>query len=179
MSDLVRLIIEVCQLVWPFRLVHQWEHGAYYVCGRFWRVVKAGVYPVVPWFMDVKTVSTAEAIFGTGRQDITLSDGRTLSFAATAKAHVVDANLALNSIDDIQTSSQEILSSVLADKLAEVDAERLSHDRRGRLFASLRAAVAAEAALHGVEITNVRFTSFVLNPKTIRLLIDQTSVANW
>lgn len=180
MGDFIRSLVEIGQFLWPFRMVHEWEGGGYYLFGKWWKEVGPGVYPIIPWFMDVKVLSKAEAIFGTGRQDITLSDGRTLSFAATAKAHIVDMNLAFNSIDDVETSSQEILSSVLADMLAsEVDSSRLDASRRKRLMNTLRQAVAEEARLHGVEISTVRFTSFVVNPKTIRLLIDQMPISVW
>lgn len=167
------------QFIWPFRIVEEWERAGYYVCGRWWKEMGPGLKVVVPWFCTVRTVATVDAIVGTGRQDITLADGRTLSFAATAKAKVVDVNLALNSVDDYHETMQELLASVLADKIAQVDADRLSPEKRGRLFSDLRRWVSEEAGVYGIEISNVRFTSFVLNPKTLRLLIDQQMVAAW
>lgn len=179
MGELVKLIIDALQFAWPFRRVLQWERGGYLVCGRWWKEVGPGVYLVVPWFMDVTEISVAEAICGTARQDITLSDGSMLSFSATCTARVVDVKLAICSVDEYQTTTQELLASVLADKLAEVDAARLAHDKRGRLFADLKRWVAEEARGYGVEVSKVRFTSFVTNVKTHRLLIDQASPPVW
>lgn len=179
MGELVRLVIEIVQLLFPFRMVKQWERAGYYVFGRWWREIGPGVYLVIPWFFDVHQVSVAEAICGTGRQDITLSDGSTLSFSATCTARVCDVKLAINAVDEYQSTTQELLSSVLADKLAEVDAERLSPQKRGRLFADLKRWVAEEAAKYGIEVSRVRFTSFVLNIKVHRLLIDQGTPMNW
>jgi hypothetical protein len=43
----------------------------------------------------------------------------------------------------------------------------------------LQRQLAKEAAEFGIEITKLRFTSFVLNVRTIRLLMDQDHIAGW
>lgn len=179
MGELVRLLVEIVTLVWPFRTVDEWERGGYYVCGRWWREVGPGVKLVVPWFCDVITVSMVPAIIGTGRQDITLSDGSTLSFSATAQVRVTDVKLALNSVDQYQESAQELLSSVLAAELADVAVERMNPERRSRLFKTLENAVQKEAEAFGLEFSKIRFTSFVQNVRTYRLLMDQSMAVGW
>ncbi len=179
MGELMRLIVDSIAYLWPFRIVRAWERAGYLVCGRWWKEVGPGLYLVVPFFMDVHSVSVAEAICGTQRQDITLSDGSTLSFQATCTAKIVDVRKAVCSVDDFASTTQELLASVLADKLAEVDADRLSPQKRTRLFSDLKRWVAEEAAGYGVEVSKVRFVSFVTNIKTHRLLIDQSSAAVW
>lgn len=172
------LIIKVIELLWPFRIVAEYEEACYYRCGHFWKVVGPGCYMVIPWFFTLIEASTQSAIISTGRCDITLSDGRTLSFDATAWARVADTAKAINTVDDYKETSQEILASVLSDKLGEVDTDRLSASKRGRLFSDLRRWVADEAIEKGIEISKVRFKSFVLPPRTYRLLIDQGSPAS-
>lgn len=179
MSDFLRLLLDSIQYLWPFRMVRQWERGGYYVCGRWWRDIGPGVYPVVPWFTEVTETSVVEAIVGTGRQDITLSDGSMLSFTATATVQVIDVRLALNAVDSYTETMQELLGSVLAEKLAEVDAVRLTPEKRGRLFADLRRWVAEEALPYGIEVRKVRFTSFITNAKAHRLIIDQNAPVVW
>ncbi len=179
MTEFLRLLLDAIAYVWPLRIVREWERGGYYVLGRWKREVGPGMYPVLPWFTEVTETSVAEAIVGTGRQDITLSDGSMLSFAATATVGVVDVRLALNAVDSYTETMQELLASVLADKLAEVDAARLAPEKRARLFADLRRWVAAEALAYGIEVRTVRFTSFIVNAKAHRLIIDQNTVANW
>lgn len=179
MSDFLRLLLDAIAYIWPLRIVKEWERGGYLVCGRWRREVGPGLYPVVPWFTEVMELSVAEAIVGTGRQDITLSDGSTLSFSATATVGVCDIKLALTAVDSVTETTQELLASVLADKLAEVDAARLTPEKRGRLFADLKRWVATEAALYGIEVRTVRFTSFLLNTKAHRLIIDQQQAVNW
>ncbi len=179
MGDLFRLVIDSIAYCWPFRLVRQWERAGYLVCGRWWKEVGPGVYLVIPFFMDVHVVSVAEAICGTQRLDVTLSNGSTLSFQATCTARVSDVRKAICNVDDFASTTQELLASVLADKLADVDADRLAPNKRGRLFADLKRWVAEEAATYGVDVSRVRFTSFVLTARTYRLLVDQSSAAVW
>ena len=179
MGELFKLFLESIQFLWPLRMVEQWESGGYYIFGRWYWTLKPGMYPIVPWFCDVKTVSMAEAIVGTGRLDITLQNGSVLSFAATATAKVIDPFLAINTVDEYQETIRELLSSVLAEKLASVDADRLTPEKRGRLFSDLKGWVAKEALEYGVDVKKVRFTSLLTNVKSHRLLIDQTSTAAW
>jgi regulator of protease activity HflC (stomatin/prohibitin superfamily) len=179
LSDLVKGLMDFLGALWPWQIVQEWERGAYYVCGRYKGEVGPGAHLVLPWFMTLLTVPIQPAIVGTPRCDITLADGRSLSFQATAKVRVVDINRALNGVDQYQESTQELLQSVLAEKLAEIDPERLEASRRGRLIASLVGWVSAEAAEFGVEIEAVRFTTFVVQPRTYRLLSDDAPSIAW
>jgi regulator of protease activity HflC (stomatin/prohibitin superfamily) len=179
-GEFLRVLLDSIAYLWPFRLVQQWEQGAYYLCGRYWREVGPGVpWPVVPWFMEVRTVSIAAAPVGTPRIDITLKDGRQLSCAATVVCRVIDFHLAVNTVDDYRESTQELIASVLAEKLVEVEPSRLESGARGRLLTDLQKWVGAELAKYGIEVSRLSFTSFVLAPRTYRLLTDPGTVANW
>lgn len=178
-GDFFRLIQQWIEFLWPFAMVREWETGGYYVCGRFWKTVGPGVYPVVPWFTDIVQFSKATAIVGTPRLDITLKDGTLLSFAASATVRMVDFNLAVNTVEDFRETTQELIAAALAEKLAEADPGRLDPESRGRLFAALRGAVQREAAEFGIEVSKLRFTTFVVNPRTYRLLTGGDAVASW
>lgn len=179
MSEFLRVLLEFIEFLWPLRRVEQWELGGYYVFGRWWKKVGPGVWPIIPWFLDVKTVSVAEAIVGTGRLDITLADKSMLSFAATATVQVTDIYAALNLVDAYHETMQELLASVLAEKLASVDPTRMEPEGRGRLASDLKRWVATEAEQYGIEVKKVRFTSFIVNAKAHRLIIDQNQIASW
>ena len=179
MGDLVQLIIDVIKFVWPFRLVNQWESGGYYIFGKWHHAVGPGIYLVIPFFMEVHTISIAEAIVGTGRLDITLTNDHTLSFAATANVVVENVELALNVVDNPHQTASELIKSVLAEQLAEIDPDRLRPRRRGNLFKELQEKVEAEAEKFGIRVKKIRFTSFVLNVKTYRLLMDQQQAESW
>lgn len=179
MGDLVRLVIEIVQLIWPFRVVRQWERGGYLMCGLWRFEVGPGLYPVIPWFFDVHEVSIATAYCGTARQDITLADGTALSFAAIAKVRVVRVRDAVVNVDEFRTSTQEVLAGVLADRLANVDADRFEPEKRKRLCSDLKRWVQEETDKFGVEVEDVWFTSFVLRPRLYRFLIDQAIPPQW
>jgi hypothetical protein len=74
-SELLGILVQIWNVIWPFQIVAQWEQGNYYVFGRYWKTVGPGLYPVVPWFFKIIDVSVARGIVGTGRQDITTADG--------------------------------------------------------------------------------------------------------
>lgn len=178
-ESLFGFVRDTIQFIWPFRIVEQWERAGYYVCGHWWREMGPGLKAVVPWFCEVRNVSVQAHPVTTGRMDITLSDGSTLSFDATANMRVTDVNLALNAIDDCHHSTSTIVAAVLAGKLAEVDAARVAPDKRGRLFSDLHRWVNEETQEFGVAVEKIRFNSFVLNIRTYRLLTDSSVVASF
>jgi regulator of protease activity HflC (stomatin/prohibitin superfamily) len=179
MGDFVRLIIDTIQFAWPFRTVERWERALYVVCGRWIWEVGPGVYPILWFFCRVIPVSMADAVLGTPRLDVTLTDGSVLSLQAMATVRVKDATKAITAVDEYATTTQELLAAVVSDKLAEVNAERLEPEKRRRLLADLRRWVSEETEPYGVEIVAVRFSSFVLRARVHRLLIDQASPAVW
>jgi len=179
LAELLGIIVEITKLLWPFHMIHTWERGAYYVFGRYWKTLGPGTYPVIPWFFHVENINISRGIVGTGRKDITTSDGGTLSFEASAPVWVRDPEVALNTVDEYRETAQELFASILAEKLADVAATRLAPEGRGRLVADLGRWVQEEAREYGMEFGRVRFLSFVRNAKTVRLLMDQNTIANW
>jgi len=179
MSDFIRFLLDSVKFLWPFRIVHQWEVGGYYLRGKFWRTVGPGLYFMLPWFTDIIVVSVAPIIVETGRQDITLQDGKVLSFSASAVCRVVDFDKAVNRVDKYHVSTLALIQSVLADRLARVDTARVEPEARGRLLSDLQRWVQQEAEEFGVEVSKIRFTSFITNMRLHRLLMDGSPNAVW
>lgn len=179
MADFFRLFLDTLQFIWPMRRVEQWEGGVRFWCGRFVRVVGPGVYGVLPWWGEVTTVSMAESIVGTGRQDITTRDGSLLSFAATCPMKVVNPYKALVNVDGYQETAQEALMSVLSAALVKEETAELSPRARAGLMKRLSNEVRAKVSEYGIESGEVSFVSFVTNMKAHRLLIDQHAIASY
>lgn len=179
MGDFLRLLLDSIQYLWPLRRVEQWEVGQYFIFGRAKILVGPGIWPIIPWFIEVKSRSAVFGIVRANRQDITLKDGTWLSFSASSVMRIADLNLALNSIDQYEETAQETLEAVLADKLSQVDADRLAPEKRGRLLADLTRWVAEEVAPFGIEAHKVRFVTFVHKPRIFRLLGDTQAYNSW
>lgn len=165
--------------LWPFRRVKLYERALYTVCGRWQWEIGPGVYAVVPWFCEVDAEPMTKGIVGTPRIDITLKDGRLLCCAASAVVRVVDLRKAINNVDHFMESAQELLHAVIADKLSDVEADRLDPAGRRRLLSDLKRWVNEQAADFGVEFDQLRFTTFVMNPRPYRVLSDGAPVASW
>lgn len=187
MGEFLRVLIECIEFIWPFRVVDQWQRGGFYICGRWWsgpggrwtNGMPPGLKVIVPWFLHVETVDVAPTLQSAGRQDITLKDGSTLSFSATATLRVVDIYKALNEVEHYKDAVRELVGSYLAERLANMDVEKFEPSKRSATMRQLRDGLAAEASEFGVEITKLRFTSFVLRARTYRLLMDQDHQVPW
>ncbi len=172
MGDLLRVLLDSIAYVWPLKRCNLWERALYIACGRWKFEVGPGLYLVPPFFCELHALSMAWDVQHLARHDITTRDGRGLSFEAVATMRISNLQKALLLVHDYERSTEEMVGSLLAEKLAEIEPERLLPDRRSRLVNSLVGWVQDEAAAFGVEVSRIRFSSFVLNARTVRLLVD-------
>ena len=179
MSDFFRLLGEWIAFLWPLKKVDQWERGLRYRFGRYRRELSPGIYWATPWFAEIKAESVVPGIIQTPRLDLTLQDGTMVTVQLSATVRVVDLDKALNSVDAYMETAQELITAILAERLAEVDAQRLQPEKRPRLVSDLRRWLDQEAAEFGIAVTKPRFTTFVVNPRPFRLLGDNASAADW
>lgn len=177
MSDIIRILIDVVQFLWPFRLVHQWQQGVYYICGRQMWTVGVGCWPVIPFFMDVATVNMVPAVYSTPLQTITVRDGRALTFSATLTVQVVDAGKALNSLDNWPETTVELVSGLLSSGLADAEVVRFdpARGKRDRLLDDLRKEADETMLVYGVTIIGLRLNNFAF-VKTFRLMAESATI---
>jgi regulator of protease activity HflC (stomatin/prohibitin superfamily) len=177
LGDILRAVLDILTLLWPFRVVMQWQRGVRYVCGRYWSTLGPGTYLNLPFFMSIHPVSAVKSTWGTPLQTITLRDGKALSFSAMATIRVVDPNLALNSVEEWPETTMETVSGVLADRLAEADVGDFEpqYKRRQKMIETLRAEVNKETLRHGVEVEAIRFNNFMIGVRVYRLLQDRAT----
>jgi regulator of protease activity HflC (stomatin/prohibitin superfamily) len=180
MTELARFLIELLTTLWPLREVQAWSKGVRFWLNRPVAVLSPGVHWVVPYFGDVRDVSVVPAVITTPLSTITLGDGATCTYSLSATIAVTDPQAALCEIDDYMETSQELITSIPAEALADMDVGRLAPEARGRLLASLRTRVNTELRRYGMEVSALRFTNFALNLRTYRLLTDSSGLpAKW
>lgn len=177
MGDLFRILIDIFQYLWPFREVEGWERGIYTVLGKPWRGVGPGRWPVVPYFMNVHAVSVVPGIVRTPLQFVTLSNGSVASFSASAVVQVEDPRTAIFAVDDYGETTQELISAVLSQELAEVDPDRFSTARkRKNLLDELGRTLDGLTLAYGIRVKALRFNNFALNLRLFRLVQDSATV---
>jgi hypothetical protein len=177
MGDLVQLVLDALQYAWPFREVEGWQRGVYTVLGSAWREVGPGRWPVIPYFMDVRAISVVSGVVRTPLQFVTLSNGEVASFSASATVQVEDARAAIFEVDDYSETTQELISAVLSQELAEVDPERFGTARRRKnLLDELGHRLDVQTVTFGVRVTALRFNNFAIGIRLFRLVQDSATL---
>jgi hypothetical protein len=151
MKDFVQLIAGWIEFLWPFEKVKPYQRGLYVVAGRWQKEVGPGIYPIIPWFIEVVQESMAWA----------------------------DLTVAYNTVDAYMETTRERLTTIVATRIAEVDAARLAPEKRSRLLTDLTRWVDKDTRTFGVETLEVTFTTFVTNARPYRLLGDNPEVVSW
>lgn len=160
MAELLRLVVDVVGLLFPFRIIKASSRGLYYVFGRVVATVPPGCYPVVPWFTDCVPVSVVPHVFQTPLQTV----GR-CSFSASLVVTVTDACAAWTTLERWDESAVELATAVLAEAVAEAEAKPDMD--------AVLARINAELSPHGVEVSRLRFLDFTTDAPVIRLLQSQ------
>lgn len=177
MANWFDALINAFTYCWPFREVEGWERGVYTFFGKPWRDVGPGRWPVVPYFMDVRAVSVVPAVIQTPLQFVTLSNGKVVSFSASAVVEVEDARKAIFDVDDYKETTQELTAAVLAQELAEASPDRFDTARKRRnLTADLAAALDGQTAGYGVRVRTVRLNNFAIDLRVFRLVQDSATL---
>ncbi len=176
MSAFWQFLVDLLREVWPFRVVEGWERGVMTFWSRPWRDIPPGIWPVVPYLMDVKTASVVPAMMFGAKQDVTLEDGTPVAFSAAALVQIHDVRRAIYNVDDFKETMQEKLEAVVADELVDSTSERFNTARARRGFLTrVTNRLGTEVAEYGVTVHAVTFRNFSLGLKTYRLLTDTSS----
>lgn len=175
MTELVRLILDAFRWFNPFVMIHTGVSGIRFRFGRAVRVVGPGLHWATPGISEIAKVSLAQFPALTRRHDVTLIDGKILSFSATATFQVSDPVRAYCRLDDYKHSVEEVIARVLSDELAEVEPEKFdpARGKRRNLVERLRKALDVACEPYGVQVVNLGLTDFVIGVRTVRLLVDR------
>jgi hypothetical protein len=159
-AELLRLIVDVVGLLFPFRLVRASNRGLYFFCGRVLATLDPGVYPVVPWFCDVVPVSVVPHVYQTPLQTV----GQ-CSFSASLVVTVVDAEAAWTTLERWDESVVELATAALSEAVRAADG---LPD-----VTAVTASINHELRPHGLVVSRVRLLDFVQDAPVIRLLQSQ------
>lgn len=160
MAELLRLIMDLVSLLFPFRLVHQSQRGVLFLWGTSPRcTLSPGIYFVLPWFTDVVPVSVVPHVYQTPLQTVA-----GVSFSASLVVHVTDAWAAFNTLELWHESAVELASAVLSQEMlaggGKVD------------MVAVQAQLNRELAAFGLSVDRLRFLDYAEAP-VIRLLNSQ------
>jgi len=170
---------------WPFDVVDEWEQGVFLFFGRVVRrgVMKSplrpGLYVFLPWFSRIVMIDMQPDPVRTPMLQVTLSDGTPLSYSLTAIYRVVNAVDALTKINDYEKSVYELVASKASEKIAAVDAERLTYDKRTRFLSDLLRWMDEDTQQYGIQMMSVRLTNFALGIKAYRFMTDSALSAGF
>jgi len=156
-SDILRLVVDLATLLFPLRLVHPWERGLYFFCGRYVATLRPGCYPVLPWFSDVRTVSIVPSVHTTPLQTV-----GAVTFSASLVLRVTDPVAAYTTLERYEESALELAGAVLSDAVRAGSAD----------LVAITAQINAELSPHGVEITRLRFLNHTHAP-AVRVLMER------
>jgi regulator of protease activity HflC (stomatin/prohibitin superfamily) len=165
----IQFLFEKVEYLWPLKKIKSFQRGVLMSCG--WtcpRALKPGLYPFIPWLMDIEAVNVVEDVVDLPSQSITTKDGKTVTFSANVSYEVTDAVAMWTQVQDFGENLSRVACGHLAMKIREWDWEELQDGQR-KLEISLRDTLTTRVKGWGVRILECRLTDCV-QAKQIRLV---------
>ncbi len=169
MEGLFRLLLDSINYLWPFEVIHQWERGCYYVCGKFWKEMGPGLKFRPPFFTNLIILDVVPSTVHCTVETITTRDGGTLTYGPQFEIECINLTLAANRVTDHEDKARRDAWGILADVLAELPDGRLEPEKRRRMVMTCLKAINEKLTTYGMQCNDLTFTTFVRNMRTYRL----------
>lgn len=174
MGEIFTRLLDFIRDLWPFRVVEPWEQGFYTTLSKPGRNVGPGIWPVVPYFQDVRSLSIAEERVTSPMLNVVWC-GKRLAFSTSARVKVFDARKAMIDVGSYQETTAEEIAAHMAEALFEAPAERFETIKKRRNWlAETTRTLNERTRLYGVEVLEVQFTNWIEDIRTYRLLNDSS-----
>src|SRR3990167_2395225 len=119
-----KLLFDFVLYIWPFKVIYEWEVGVKFSGGHYKKPLGKGIYLYCPFYSQIREVSIVPEPVSTPLMNITLRNGGSLTFSAMIVMLVVDAEKALNEVNNYEESTVELCSGIMAERLADAVPER-------------------------------------------------------
>ena len=115
---MIEQIINLVSTLWPFRVVTLDELGVYVVLSRkYWRV-KPGIYPVIPFFIEVHCIGSTEQVCDFPEMALTTKDHKGILLDGTISYTITDQYKALFEVADLDETIQSRTMGALCDAVS-------------------------------------------------------------
>lgn len=161
-----------------FYFIREGEVGLLYQDGRFVRSLAPGRYRLVNWpwsRQEITRVDTRRTQFQLNGQEMLTADALSVRLNVSADYRVVDAALAVNSVEDYRTALYLAVQILLRDEVQSRTLDELLADRTA-LSSALLARGRLAAAELGLELLSAGVKDVVL-PGDIKRMLSQEAEA--
>ena len=155
-----------------FKILREYERAVVYTLGRFTSVKGPGLIILIPIIQKMVKVDMRTLVHDVPSQDVISQDNVSVKVNAVLYYRVVDANLAINQVENYMAATSQLAQTTLRSVLGKHDLDEMLAER-DKLNADIQAILDQQTEAWGIKVANVEIKHVDLDPSMIRAIAKQ------
>ncbi len=176
MSSLITILVGgvflLSILTQIFKILREYERAVIYTLGRYTGTGGPGLMILIPFIQQMVRVDTRTLVHDVPPQDVISKDNVSVKVNAVIYYRVIDANRAINKVEDFMMATSQLAQTTLRSVLGKHDLDEMLSER-DKLNLDVQAIIDQQTDAWGIKVSNVEIKHVDLDPSMIRAIAKQ------
>jgi len=154
------------------RILREYERGVVYTFGRFTGVKGPGLMILIPGVQQMVRVDLRTFVEDVPPQDVISRDNVTAKVSAVIYFRVIDADKAINQVDNYSMATSQLAQTTLRSVLGRHELDDMLAER-DKLNADIQAILDRHTVAWGIKVSNVEIKHVDIDESMIRAIAKQ------
>ncbi len=165
-------ILVLVFLASAIKIMREYERGVVYTLGRFTGVKGPGLIILIPFVQQMVKVDTRTLVHDVPSQDVISHDNVSVKVNAVIYYRVVDANKAINQVENFMVATSQLAQTTLRSVLGKHDLDEMLAER-DKLNRDIQEILDLQTEPWGIKVANVEIKHVDIDPSMIRAIAKQ------
>lgn len=165
-------ILVLVFLASAIKILREYERGVVYTLGRFTGVKGPGLIILIPFVQQMVKVDTRTLVHDVPSQDVISHDNVSVKVNAVIYYRVVDANKAINQVENFMVATSQLAQTTLRSVLGKHDLDEMLAER-DKLNRDIQAILDLQTEPWGIKVANVEIKHVDIDQSMIRAIAKQ------
>ncbi len=154
------------------KILREYERGVVYTLGRFTGVKGPGLIILIPFVQQMVRVDLRVLVHDVPTQDVISKDNVSVKVNAVIYYRVVDANLAINQVENFMLATSQLAQTTLRSVLGKHELDEMLAER-DTLNRDLQVILDQQTEAWGIKVANVEIKHVDLDQSMVRAIAKQ------
>ena len=155
-----------------FKILREYERAVIYTLGRYTSTKGPGLIILIPFIQQMVRVDMRTLVHDVPPQDVISKDNVSVKVNAVIYYRVVDANNAINKVEDYMMATSQLSQTTLRSVLGKHDLDDMLKER-DKLNHDVQEIIDQQTDAWGIKVSNVEIKHVDLDPSMIRTIGKQ------
>jgi len=171
-SILVAGLVLFSILLQIFKILREYERAVIYTLGRYTSTAGPGLIILIPFIQQMVRVDMRTIVHDVPPQDVISKDNVSVKVNAVIYYRVVDANNAINKVEDYMMATSQLSQTTLRSVLGKHDLDEMLMER-DKLNHDVQEIIDQQTDAWGIKVSNVEIKHVDLDPSMVRAIAKQ------